>query len=139
MLAESGIYAIRACEFLALYNKEDFCITRNLSRELELSNEYLVKILQKLKKAGIIRSQKGATGGVQLNRDAQEITLFQIIEASNPSFLESLSATGIKELKQKHEMLYHQIDQHLGNVQNFLHTTTLKTFTEYRSGGINII
>lgn len=135
MLSESGIYAIRACEFLAQKEDDTVYPTRNISNELDLSNEYLVKILQKMKEAGIIRSQKGATGGVQLNMPPDKITLYQIIKASNPSFLDHLDPSEIESLKKKHKKLYLILNRHVDDVQKFLKQTTLKMFSDYRSGG----
>ncbi len=134
MLSESGIYAIRACEILAQLDDHSVVPTREISSELDLSNEYLVKILQKLKKAGIIRSQKGAGGGVQLNMDAGDVTLHQIIKATNPSFLDHLNPSDIEALKVKHENLYQMLDRQIVDIQQFLKTTTLKYFTDFRSG-----
>ena len=134
MLSESGIYAIRACEILAQLEDHPVVPTRQISRELDLSNEYLVKILQKLKQAGIIRSQKGAGGGVQLAMDAGDITLYQIIKAANPSFLDHLNPSEIEALKIKHENLYQLLDRQIGDIQQFIKTTTLKNFTDFRAG-----
>jgi len=134
MLSESGIYAIRACEYLAQLDSDTVFPTRKISSELGLSNEYLVKILQKLKEEGIIRSKKGAAGGVQLNRDARDITLYEIIKATNPSFLDHLDPSEIEELKMKYEKLHLSLNQQMDNIQDFLNKTTLKHFSDYRSG-----
>ncbi len=135
MLAESGIYAIRACEILAQLDDNSVFPTRKISEELDLSNQYLVKVLQKLKQAGIVKSQKGAGGGVQLNIDPGKIKLYQIVEASNPSFLDHLDPSGIEDLKDKHNKLYLILNRHMVDVQKFLKETTLKNFIDYRSGG----
>ncbi|MFO7799936.1 MAG: Rrf2 family transcriptional regulator, partial [Rhodohalobacter sp.] len=108
--------------------------TRKISSELGLSNEYLVKILQKLKEEGIIRSKKGATGGVQLNRNPRDITLYEIIKATNPSFLDHSGPFEIAELKNKHRKLHLSLNQQMAGIQEFLNKTTLKHFSEYRSG-----
>jgi Rrf2 family protein len=134
MLSESGIYAIRACEYLAQLDIDTVFPTRKISSELGLSNEYLVKILQKLKEEGIIRSKKGAAGGVQLNKNSRDITLYEIVRATNPSFLDHLNPSEIEELKIKHKKLYLSLNQQMDNIQDFLNKTTLRQFSDYRSG-----
>lgn len=134
MLSESGIYAIRACEYLAQLDIDTVFPTRKISSELGLSNEYLVKILQKLKEEGIIRSKKGAAGGVQLNKNSRDITLYEIVRATNPSFLDHLNPSEIKELNIKHKKLYLSLNQQMDNIQDFLNKTTLRQFSDYRSG-----
>jgi len=134
MLSESGIYAIRACEFLAQLDDDTVFPTRKISSELGLSNEYLVKILQNLKEEGIIRSKKGAAGGVQLNRNSRDITLYEIIKATNPSFLDHLNPSEIEELKKKYKALHLSLNQQMDDIQEFLKKTTLKKFSDYRSG-----
>ncbi|WP_069131224.1 RrF2 family transcriptional regulator [Rhodohalobacter halophilus] len=138
MLAESGIYAIKACEYLANIGEDEVCPTRKISHQLGLSNEYLVKVFQKLKKNGIIRSQKGAAGGVQLNMNAASITLYRIIKATNPSYLEIINPVDIHVLKNRHDKLYTSLITHVHDVQNFLKNTTLKEFADSRSGGLPI-
>jgi Rrf2 family protein len=134
MLSESGIYAIRACEFLAQLDDDTVFPTRKISGELGLSNEYLVKVLQNLKEEGIIRSKKGAAGGVQLNRNSRDITLYEIIKATNPSFLDHLIPSEIDDLKLKYKQLHLSLNQQMDDIQDFLNKTTLKQFSDYRSG-----
>jgi len=53
-----------------------------MSKKLDISKSFLAKILQNLAKVGILNSYKGAKGGFELSRPIEEITLFEIIKAS---------------------------------------------------------
>lgn len=43
--------------------------------------EYLAKILQKLAKAGIVKTHRGVGGGISLGRVPEQITMLDVIEA----------------------------------------------------------
>ena len=53
-----------------------------ISREMATPKSFLAKILQKLVKAGVIRSFRGVKGGFQLNRAPKDISLLDVIEAT---------------------------------------------------------
>ncbi len=52
-----------------------------LASEQEIPERYLAKIIQDLRKAGLIRSVRGARGGYLLAHPAQEITALHVWEA----------------------------------------------------------
>jgi Rrf2 family cysteine metabolism transcriptional repressor len=52
---------------------------REIAEAHHLPERYLVQILLHLKSAGLIRSNRGATGGYTLLRDAEAITLAEVI------------------------------------------------------------
>ena len=47
-----------------------------------LPASYLAKILQRLARKGILDSRRGAKGGYRLTRQAESVTLSEIVEAS---------------------------------------------------------
>ena len=55
-----------------------------------IPQEALAKILQKLVKSGLLRSQHGSNGGYTLARDASKISAFEVIRAiDGPLFITS--------------------------------------------------
>jgi Rrf2 family protein len=58
---------------------------RDIAASERLSGDYVEQILLRLRRAEIIRSTRGARGGYQLARDAQEITVRDVIKASELS------------------------------------------------------
>lgn len=52
-----------------------------IAERRQIPEKYLVHILLQLKRAGLVRSLRGAQGGYVLARDAGEITLLDIVEA----------------------------------------------------------
>lgn len=55
---------------------------RDIARRQGISQRYLEQIFQKLKKAGIMSSQRGPKGGYYLIKEPEEITIGDIIRAA---------------------------------------------------------
>jgi len=72
-------YALRALSYVARKKKDIFTVT-GLVKELNIPRAFLRKILQKLNKAGILRSHRGAGGGFLLAKKASKIYLVDLIE-----------------------------------------------------------
>ena len=60
-----------------------------LAQREAVSANFLVQILNDLRRGGIIDSRRGASGGYMLARPAQHINLKQIVEAVEPSQLQN--------------------------------------------------
>jgi len=81
MLSSACQDTIRAAVWLSTKPAGEFHRIQVISDALDLPFPFLAKSLQKLVHANILISQRGATGGVTLAREASEITLLSIIEA----------------------------------------------------------
>jgi Rrf2 family protein len=74
-------YALRAMIHLAGLPAERIASLQDLSVTLHLPREFLAKILKVLAGRGLVRSARGAHGGYQLARPAQDISFLEVIEA----------------------------------------------------------
>jgi Rrf2 family protein len=72
-------YAIRALCFIA-GRKNEVVSAAQLVEELKIPRPFLRKILQKLNKTGVLRSQKGSGGGFSLAAAADRILLTDLIK-----------------------------------------------------------
>jgi Rrf2 family protein len=59
---------------------------KDISRRQQISPRYLEQIFQKLKKADILGSKRGPNGGYYLIKDPAEITLGDIVRATEGPF-----------------------------------------------------
>ena len=61
---------------------------RTISDRLRIPSRFLVQILLQLKSAGLVTSTRGASGGYQLIRSPDEVSLMDVISAvdSKPDF-----------------------------------------------------
>lgn len=73
-------YAIRALLWMARHPHQGIDV-KTLAREEDLPEAYLGKLLQKLKKAGLVSSQRGLKGGFVLEKHAGLVSIMEIIDA----------------------------------------------------------
>jgi Rrf2 family protein len=73
-------YAVRAAVELAAADEGPLKGER-ISQAQEIPLKFLENILAELKHAGLVRSQRGAEGGYWLAREANEITIADVIRA----------------------------------------------------------
>ncbi|MEY3895317.1 MAG: hypothetical protein RLZZ214_836 [Verrucomicrobiota bacterium] len=60
----------------------------DLAQREAVSGNFLVQILNDLRRAGLIESRRGKAGGYLLARGADQITLRQVVEAVDPALLQ---------------------------------------------------
>lgn len=80
-ISRSTGYALVAVGYIAQHYKESAVLAARISKEYKIPLEYLLKILQQLVRANVLRSKRGPRGGFFLARPAEEITMLEIIEA----------------------------------------------------------
>jgi Rrf2 family protein len=98
-------YAVRALLSLAVREPELVKIDTVIG-EQRLPRKFVEAILGDLRRAGIVRSQRGAEGGYALARPADEITLGQVIRAVDGPLAE---VRGLRP----HETNYAGVAEHL--------------------------
>ena len=74
-------YGMRAMLDLALNDEQWPLSSRLISEHQEVSVKYLELVMSLLRNAGLVRSLRGAQGGHELARPAEEITLREIFDA----------------------------------------------------------
>lgn len=89
-------YACRALAQLArCHDGRTLTRLEDLAQREAVSANFLVQILNDLRRAGLIDSKRGSSGGYLLSRPADSITLRQVVEAVDPSLLQvSVAALG---------------------------------------------
>ncbi len=87
MITKTTRLAIRLLIHLGRGNPELVQSPRAIAEALEESPTYLAKVTRLLVKAGILRAEKGAHGGVYLAKPAERITLLAIVEGCQGSIV----------------------------------------------------
>jgi len=79
MLSKKTKYGLKALTYIAKKQCEDPVSISEIAREENISQKYLESILLSLKKAGILSSRKGKTGGYYLLKKPSEISMSSVI------------------------------------------------------------
>lgn len=89
-ISRSTGYALIAVGYIAQNCKDGAVLAARIAKEYNIPLEYLLKILQQLVRANILRSKRGPRGGFFLARPAENISLLEIIEAVDGPMLTHL-------------------------------------------------
>ena len=79
-LSTRGRYGVRALLDLALHQGEGLVLLKDIARRQEVSLPYLEHLISPLIAVGLVKSTRGARGGVLLLRSPSQIKLSEIIQ-----------------------------------------------------------
>ena len=80
-ISRSTGYALLAVGYIAKHQEEKIILSQIIAKEYDIPLDYLLKIMQLLVRANVLRSKRGPRGGYSLARSTKKITMLQIIEA----------------------------------------------------------
>ena len=80
-LSTKGRYGLRAMIDLARYSEVETVSINSIAARQNISERYLEQLVALLRKAGLVKSIRGATGGYILAKDAAEISVGDILRA----------------------------------------------------------
>lgn len=102
-------YALLAVGYIAQHQDQKIILSQSIAKEYNIPLEYLLKILQQLVRANVLRSKRGPRGGFSLAKPPRKITMLQIIEAADGPMagqLNLIEQTGGKKFSIKAEQAY---------------------------------
>ena len=80
-LGKSVTYGMIAMGYIAKQTDGRSVPSEEIADKFDMPNEFLVKILNQLARAGLLQGKRGLHGGFSLAKPAKEISLLEIIEA----------------------------------------------------------
>lgn len=80
-LSTKGRYGLRAMIDMARYSEEEPVSISSIAARQGISEGYLEQLVSLLKKAGLVKSIRGAAGGYILARDMEKISVGDILRA----------------------------------------------------------
>ena len=83
MISPTAEYALRAMVAIAQHSG-DAVVTPTIAEITQVPPGYLPKVLQTLRKAGLVDSKRGLGGGFTLARPAEEVTVLEVVNAVDP-------------------------------------------------------
>ena len=84
-ISTKGRYGLRIMTDLAVNGKDGLVSLRDIAAREHLSEKYLEQIINQLSKYGLVKSTRGAKGGYHLKRSPAEITVEDILKATEGS------------------------------------------------------
>jgi len=90
-ISRSTGYGLLAAGYIAKNEKDGIVLSQTISKEYNIPLEYLLKILQQLVRANLLRSKRGPRGGFVLAKPANKITMLEIIEAVDGPMMSQLN------------------------------------------------
>jgi Rrf2 family protein len=89
-LTKKADYGLMALKYLAEHPETPALSAKDVADAYGIPAQLLAKILQRLTKTGLLRSQAGMNGGYALARDPRQISAFEVIHSiDGPLFITS--------------------------------------------------
>jgi Rrf2 family transcriptional regulator, nitric oxide-sensitive transcriptional repressor len=83
VISQTAEYALRAVVFLA-HAEGGPRTTDEIAKATEVKREYLSKVLQELRRSGLVSARPGSGGGFQLKRSPAQMTVLDVVAAVDP-------------------------------------------------------
>ena len=128
-ISRSAGYGMVAVGFIAENGDGSSVLASTISKQYNIPMEYLLKILQQLVRAEILRSKRGPKGGFSMARPVNEISMLEIIEAVGgplSGHLELTMQTNNAPFSQKMEAICHEATD---KIKEILSNTKLSEMT----------
>ncbi|MEX0886598.1 MAG: Rrf2 family transcriptional regulator [Phycisphaeraceae bacterium] len=120
-------YAIRALTWMALRKPEGYMLLSHICEQTNLPRHFLAKIFQDLVRRGLLVSAKGRGGGFALARPADQITLYEIVEAVDGVGSLSQCVVGMARCDDRQPCPQHDAWKPLrSQIRDFLQDTSLE-------------
>jgi Rrf2 family protein len=124
MFSQTTEYALRVMVYLASLEGRTPTIAQ-IASATKTPPAYLAKVLRNLARAGLTQSQRGLHGGSSLARPADEITVYDVIQAVDPIQRITTCPLGLKSHGVNLCPLHSRLDEAIGLVEQAFRNTTL--------------
>jgi Rrf2 family protein len=84
-LSTQSRYGVRAIFDIAYHSEGLETQVKDISRRQGISQRYLEQIFQKLRRAGVVGSKRGPSGGYFLGKKPEDITIAEIVQITEGS------------------------------------------------------
>lgn len=95
-LSSRARYGLRALIDLAVHSETENVSISSIAARQNLSEAYLEQLMAKLKRAELVSSTRGAQGGYQLARTAEQISVGDVLRALEGN-LDAVQCAGLSE------------------------------------------
>ncbi len=124
MFSQTSEYALRVVLCLASAGGRSLTIAQ-IAEATHTPKGYLAKVLRNLAKAKLVQSQRGLGGGSVLARPAEEITVYDVIQAVDP--IHRITTCPLKIPSHGHNLcpLHRRLDDAIGLVEEAFRNSSI--------------
>ena len=133
MISPTAEYALRAVVAIA-QGGGDPVVTPTIAEITRVPPGYLPKVLQTLRKAGVVNSKRGLGGGFTLAKPAEDLTLLEVVNAVDPIKRIERCPLGIDAHGTNLCPLHKRLDEATGLVERSFASTTIGELLPSRPG-----
>ncbi len=115
-------YAFRVLLYVAVKKDKELSTIKEITQAFNMSRDHVMKIVQKLSKAGFIKALRGKNGGIRLGRPANEIVVADIIilmEATLTPVNCTTPSCSIKQGCKLADILFEAQDKYLSHLKQY--------------------
>lgn len=124
-LTSKGRYAVTALLDVAIHSQTGPVSLADISERQDISLSYLEQLFAKLRKRKLVSSVRGPGGGYLLGRNANDISIGEVIHAVDESF-DATRCSGHSDCQGGERCLTHSLWQDLSDrISSFLHDISL--------------
>jgi Rrf2 family cysteine metabolism transcriptional repressor len=133
-ISTRGRYGLRALTDIAIHTTEGPMVLRVIAERQKISESYLEQVFTLLRKSGLVRSIRGAQGGYELSRPAEDISVGEILRVLEgpivPVHCVDRSNSRSECESEKHCITRHFWEELRDTLNNFLDRTTLQDLVD---------
>ncbi len=133
MFSQSTEYALRAVVYLGGAAERSHT-AQQIAEATQAPSDYLSKILRELGRAGIVRAQRGKHGGFSLAQPAEELTIYDVVEAVDPIRRIRSCPLGLRAHQKKLCRLHRRLDDAMLHIEGELRGATVAELMQPEDG-----
>ena len=124
MISQTVEYALRSIVTIAQHEGQP-CTAQQISKITHVPAPYLSKLMQRLVRAGIAKSQRGLHGGFVLIKEPAELSIWEVVDAVEPFKRIHECPLGIKSHGSTLCPLHRRLDNAMEMVEKQFRDTTI--------------
>jgi len=133
MLGQAAGYATTAMGYLATAAGRPLLV-KEIAEACDIPAPYLAKIINALRRVGLVTTQRGVGGGVTLAKPPESIPLYSVAELLGDPICKKRCMLGVAECSDERACPAHRFwTQHRGEALDFLRSTTIADFAAFET------
>src|SRR5262245_51666279 len=123
VISQTVEYALRAVVYLAEQGAPR--TNQQIAETTRVPPAYLSKVMQELGRAGLVQSQRGLHGGFTLGKDADVLSIWEVVQAVEPIQRIHVCPLGLVSHRARLCPLHRRLDDALASIEKAFQDTTI--------------